>query len=186
MWTRLKQPALAGTQSICLQQQIDWAAGSSIIVASTSHWHGYSNPSETEEAIIENVTANGYCLDLKAPLKFYHMAESRQTAGPEDPASSEFRDRRIVPMHAEVALLTQNVKVQGDDDSVYPAEYGVQIHVHSHGHDSSTVLIENVEMWRAGQGYRLGRYVLLPAYYFMLTTFCLLLTAYCLLLTTYQ
>ena len=50
--------------------------------------------------------------------------------------------------------------MQGDDDSDYPAQYGVQIHVHSFGHESSTVRIENVEIWRCGQAYRLGRFPL--------------------------
>lgn len=59
-------------------------------------------------------------------------------------------------------MLCPQIVVQGDDDSVYPAEYGVQIHVHSHGHESSIVRIENIEMWRAGQQGRKGRY---PIYF---------------------
>ena len=101
---------------------------------------GYSTVSGTEEATIASVDAGGYCLDLTTPLQHDHLAEERSTVGPEAADSAEYRDHRVVQMRAEVALLTHNILVTGDDDSVYPAQYGVQIHVHSHGHESSTAM----------------------------------------------
>ena len=82
-WTKLAEPALANATSICLQHRVDWPVGSAIIISSTSFWEGYSSPSETEEATISNLTADGYCVSLEAPLMFEHLAETRRTAGPE-------------------------------------------------------------------------------------------------------
>lgn len=161
-WTRLREPALVGTERICLQQRVDWPVGSSIIVTSTSFWLGYSNPSETERVDIVSVLSDGYCLQLSKPLQYNHLAETRQTAGDEAVGTKEFRDRRIIDLRAEVGLLTHNIKIQGAEDSVYPNNYGVQIHVHSHGHESSIVRMENVEISRTGQEGRRGRF---PIYF---------------------
>lgn len=155
-WTRLQGNARVGDSTICLQRQVNWDAGSSIIITSTSYWAGYSNLDETEQAVIREVSRDGYCLLLGQPLQYDHLAETRQTAGPESAESKEFRDLRQVDIRAEVALLSRNVRIQGDDDSV--DQYGAQIHVHSYGHQSSTIRIENIEMWRAGQYGRSGRY----------------------------
>ena len=216
-----------GDARLCLQHMVDWEVGSAIIITSTSHWKGFTNPTETEEHVIAKVTNNGYCLVLESPVRYFHRGETHTSAGYESPDSKDFRDRRMVQLRAEVALLTHNIRcalaypppparrgeiesdcggvlqwllaqlpwltvacaptqlpwltvalplsyplppaggaassfsslrVQGDDDSVYPAEYGVQIHVHSWGHESSIVRIENIEMWRAGQQGRKNRF----------------------------
>ena len=161
-WTRLSQPALVGEQQICLQQYVDWPVGSELIITSTSFWEGYSTPSQTEQVRIAALSDDGYCINLNYPLNYTHLSEMRETAGPELNTSVEFRDRRRVELSAEVALLSHNIVVQGAADSLYPNNYGVQIHVHSYGHDSSIVRIENVEIWRAGQEARRGRF---PIYF---------------------
>ena len=159
-WTRLSQPALVGETRICVQQAVDWPIGSEIIVTSTSFWEGYSTPSQTERVRVAGLSTNGYCIELANALNYTHLYDVRQTAGPEANTSLEYRDRRYVELSAEVGLLTHNVVIQGADDSVYPNNYGVQIHVHSYGHDSSIVRMENVEIWRAGQEARRGRFPL--------------------------
>ena len=102
---------------------MDWDVGNSIIVASTSHWHGYSNPTETEQHVIADVTANGYCLILASPLRYDHRAETWRSAGPEDPNSKEYRDRRWIEMRAEVALLTHNVRCRPTSRSIWPPHW---------------------------------------------------------------
>ena len=60
------------------------------------------------------------------------------------------------PPYVRLVSLTPGASVCLSRPSA--AEYGVQIHIHSHGHESSIVRIENIEMWRAGQQGRKNRF----------------------------
>lgn len=62
-------------------------------------------------------------------------------------------------MRGEVGLLTRNIVIQGDANSVND-ENGAVISVLSDGDDSSIVRIEYVEFRQMGQAYKLGRYAL--------------------------
>jgi hypothetical protein len=61
-------------------------------------------------------------------------------------------------MRAEVGLLTRNVKFRGDEETSLANEYGANIFLHSHGDDSLTGRIENIELHQVGQGFKIGRY----------------------------
>jgi hypothetical protein len=71
---------------------------------------------------------------LVDPLEFKHFA-AIETFGGEP-----------IDMRAEVGLLTRNVKFRGDPGTSLMNEYGANIFLHSHGDDSLTGRIENIEM----------------------------------------
>ena len=139
-WTRLSATAANGTSALWLVEPVDWDIGSQIVVAPTS-W----TKEEAERVTVAAVLDGGYHVRLAVPLAFTHLGESRFVQG-------ESYDLR-----AEVGLLSRTVKVQGDDTSD-GSQYGATIMMHSEGHESLTARLENLEVHRAGQAFRLGRY----------------------------
>jgi hypothetical protein len=140
-WTRLAATVARGATSLSLQQPVDWAVGSKIIVTST-HW----DRTQVEEKIITALSDGGLTIELEDALEHLHLGETR------------YFDGQAVEMRAEVALLTRNLLVQGDEDSVEPIQYGATIMLHSEGDESLVGRIEGIEATRMGQAYRLGRY----------------------------
>jgi hypothetical protein len=140
-WTRLSATAAKGATSLSLQQSVDWAVGSKIIVTST-HW----DRTQVEERFVSAITDEGKTIRLTAALEHLHLGETRTFDGQD------------VELRAEVGLLTRNVLVQGDEMSVEPVQYGGTIMLHSAGDESLIGRIEGIEATRMGQAYRLGRY----------------------------
>ena len=108
-----------------------------------------------EVAHLADVTDGGFRLVLTAPLAHEHLGETRQL--PEGHA---------VSFRGNVALLSRNVIVQGDLRSELD-RHGAHIMLHSRGKpsivdrthgESLTARIENIEVRRAGQMGRIGRY----------------------------
>ena len=82
------------------------------MVASTDE-HDPLSEEQAEKRTITAVSEDGRTLSLNEPLAFGHAAETRMYAHDEG--------ERLVDLRAEVALLSRNVKIEGDDDSVKPA-----------------------------------------------------------------
>jgi hypothetical protein len=61
-------------------------------------------------------------------------------------------------MRAEVGLLTRTVVLKGDDEVSQADEYGANIFVHSEGDDSTIARLDNIEMTKVGQAFKVGRY----------------------------
>ena len=140
-WTRLAATAANGSSTLSLLEPVDWQVGADLVVAPTS-W----SKDEAEKVTVAGVRNGGYDIDLVAPLRFTHLGETRLVGG------------TAVELRAEVGLLTRNVRVQGDETSDAPNLYGATIMMHSVGHESLTARFSNIEVTRAGQAFRLGRY----------------------------
>ena len=143
-WTKLAATAPANANELWLAEPVDWANNSYVVVTSTT-WV----KEEAEKVLVVSIESDGYRLVLESPLAFAHLGETR------------LFDGRAVEMRAEVGLLTRNLKVQGSEaDSDEPAMYGAHIMLHAKGQESLVGRIENIEMTRVGQAFRLGRYPL--------------------------
>ena len=97
---------------------------------------------------------NTHCMQV-APLLYEHLGET-----------VSFGEGLSVAFRADVALLSRNVVVQGDEWSELD-RHGAHIMLHSRRHDSIadrskgeslTARIENIEVRYAGQMGRIGRY----------------------------
>jgi hypothetical protein len=86
---------------------------------------------------------------LQDPLQYTHEANT-----------FSYPQNSSITIAAEVALLTQSVKVQGDDTTSDWNQYGAQIMLHTAAGLPVVGRIENVELSRMGQGYGYGRYPL--------------------------
>ncbi|XP_021354873.1 fibrocystin-L-like isoform X2 [Mizuhopecten yessoensis] len=171
-WTELAQTADVGATVLTLQEAVnDWSVGDEIVIATTGHRHSQA---ETEVRTITGVSGNGLTLTLDSGLTYKHVGE-QETFG-----------NRVVSYRAEVGLLTRNVVVQGAmseqwNDAIEACpdgfdtgefatqtcfqgrfgeeigndQFGVQIIMHT---ANSMAQLEYVEVKKAGQAFRLGRY----------------------------
>lgn len=133
-WTQLDKHAEAGESELTLADSVQWQIGDTIVVAPSGF-----DPNEAEEVVITAIEGNS--VGISPPLQFDHWGELQTIAG------------RIVDQRAEVACLTRNIVIQGDESSE-TSEFG--------GHlmfgPNTSVKIEGVEFRRMGQKGHAARY----------------------------
>ena len=140
-WTFLDVSADAGSSTIVLIVVVDWAEGEKIVIAPTSF-----DRDEVEERTIVKVTiANGKStIELDKPLEFGHYAGNITI----DSVTTQIR--------GEVGLLSRNIVIKGDDNSVKD-QYGVHIMIRG---EEGLVFgrFSYIEVFHAGQAFQMGRY----------------------------
>lgn len=133
-WTRLAATALKGSAQLQMEVAPDWRAGDRIVLASTDF-----DPFQAEEAIVRSTS--GLNVTVEQPLKYSHWGTLQTIAGTQ-------LDER-----GEVALLSRNVRIQGDDASAATGFGGHIIIL-----EGATAHIEGAELYRMGQRATLARY----------------------------
>ena len=133
-WTKLSATAVKGASTITLEGNSGWRMGDKIAIASTDF-----DPTQAEETIITGVSGN--MVTLAKPLAFMHYGETQNFAG------------KTLDERAEVALLSRNITIQGDDASSLSGFGG---HIMNMG--TGSMHVENVELFRMGQKQKTGRY----------------------------
>ena len=113
-WTELAATAMPGNTSIQLLNPADWRSGEQIVIASTSTDHY-----ESERRTISSYDNTTGILTFDEPLLYKHLGVVETFGSGSD----------SIPMRAEVGLLTRNIVVTGDSDSV-PNKYGAHIMMH--------------------------------------------------------
>eukprot|EP00929_Paragymnodinium_shiwhaense_P097871 TRINITY_DN5945_c0_g1_i2.p1 TRINITY_DN5945_c0_g1~~TRINITY_DN5945_c0_g1_i2.p1 ORF type:complete len:5466 (+),score=1278.01 TRINITY_DN5945_c0_g1_i2:78-16475(+) len=153
VWTRLAETAEAGATTIKVQEDVDFAPGEVILLVATEtppkEMHGeglHGAPPvhfEDETVVVESLGADKRTITLRAPgLKYRHIATSYTRP-----------DGEYVDLSGEVALLTRNVKIQGDDGSDLYMWGG-----HSLVAFGGVYRVENAEWYRMGQTGEMSRY----------------------------
>ena len=140
-WTKLDATAPKGATSLTFAGSPGWRAGDRIAISSTDY-----ATDQAEEATITSVS--GSTVKLSRPLDYEHFG-ARQSY-----------DGRTVDERAEVALLSRNVKIEGEEHSSVDG-FGGQIMVMGGGQ----ARIEGAELTRMGQKNTLRRY---PLHFHML------------------
>jgi G8 domain/FG-GAP-like repeat len=147
-WTQLGASAAKGASTITLKENVGWRVGERIVIASTA-----MDPNEAEERTISSVS--GGVVTLSAPLSFSHYGQLQSYDG------------KTADQRAEVALLSRNIVIQGDDASMSAKFGGHTMIMGSNGavRESNPALrasakIRGVEFRKMGQFDRLGRYPL--------------------------
>lgn len=146
-WTQLDGSAAAGNTTITLAEETGWRVGDRIAVASSSF-----EMDDAEERTITSVSADGRTVTLDRPLENDHngVMETHDNGRIGD-------DRRSwdIDMRAEVALLSRNVTIQGDEDAAEDGYGG-----HTMVMMGAEMHIDGAELTRMGQTGELGRYPL--------------------------
>ncbi len=133
-WTKLNATAAKGATTITLDGNPGWRVGDKIAIASTDF-----DPAQAEENVITAVSGN--TVTLGKALAYMHYGDTQTIAG------------TTLDERAEVALLSRNIRVQGDDTSSTSSFGG---HIMNMG--SGAMRVENVELFRMGQKQKTGRY----------------------------
>ncbi|MEM9844972.1 MAG: G8 domain-containing protein, partial [Pseudomonadota bacterium] len=151
-WTELSQTADAGSNQLVLTEDTGWEVGDQIAIASTSDdW------TESEEFTVTAVSADGMTVTLDRPLQHTHRGET--VTYDNGQTGSDFVEWDV-EVRAEVALLSRNVTIQGDEDSVEDGFGG-----HTMIMEGAEQHISGAEFFRMGQEDILGRY---PIHWHML------------------
>ncbi|EFC38404.1 hypothetical protein NAEGRDRAFT_73885 [Naegleria gruberi] len=140
-WTLLKQSSKVGDNIIYLAQETLWDVGDEIVIASTDY-----DLYQAERRFITR-RISGTAFELHSPLVYGHYAETEYYTKA-DGTVVEFDQR------AEVALLTHNIKVQGDESSDNSLFGCHTIYMRT----AKYIRLNNAEFRRCGQAGTLGRY----------------------------
>ena len=137
-WTMLASTAETGQTRIELQENVDWEAGQSIVITSTSY-DGF------ESEVHEISSIMGRTITLTKPLNFTHLAVS--DSYPQNGPSYSIR--------AEVGLLTRNIVIENGNSSLADGEaFGCRVLVSSNLAYSGLAQLSGVEFKGCGQlGY---------------------------------
>lgn len=140
-WTKLNANANKGSTTLKLASAPNWRVGDEIVVSSTDY--------DFDQAEERKITAiSGDTVTLDQPLKYDHWG-TMQTF-----------DGRPVDERAEVALLSRNVTIEGEEATSGDG-FGGQVMVMG----GSTARVEGAELTRMGQKNILRRY---PIHFHML------------------
>ncbi|KAA0710214.1 Fibrocystin-L Polycystic kidney and hepatic disease 1-like protein 1 [Triplophysa tibetana] len=176
-WTRLSQTAQSGSSTLTLMDAVTWKAGNEIVIASTGNRHSQR---ENELRRIASVSDDGRTLNLTEPLTFTHLGLSVNL-----PDKTVFQARAEVGLLTRnIVIRGSNNQEWNDQIPACPAgfntgefavqtcfqgrfgeevgsdEFGGCIMFHAPKPNQNLAIgrIEYVEIFHAGQAFRLGRY----------------------------
>ncbi|KAM7317037.1 hypothetical protein ACRRTK_023339 [Alexandromys fortis] len=177
VWTRLAHTANAGEWTLVVQEAVTWKAGESIVIATTGHRHSQG---ENEKRTIASVSSDGMSITLTRPLNYTHLGITVTL-----PDGTVFEARAEVGLLTRNILIRGSENVEWNDkippcpDGFDTGEFATQtclqgkfgeeigsdqfggcimLHAPSPGANMVTGRIEYVEVFHAGQAFRLGRY----------------------------
>ncbi|CAH1264805.1 PKHD1L1 [Branchiostoma lanceolatum] len=174
-WTRLNETALRGDTNMTLQEPVNWAPGSTVVVTATGDWDAMD---QHEEVKVTEVSSDGSTLSFTPALRFTHTATGGELAG------------WTFGLSAMVFPITRNIVFRGhvekerreqhdvcvvEEDSQHAGntcfleryrqtlgkrEHGAQLVVHADNPSASqvNVHIQDVEFTNVGKGYSLGNH----------------------------
>ncbi len=144
-WTQINATASPGDTTLTLAEAPGWEIGDRIGLASTDF-----DATQSEEFTITDISPDGRTLTLDSPVQYMHYGEVDVRSNGKSGADARTWD---IDMRAEVALLTRNVTIQGDEDS-YTDGFGGHTMVMNGG----VMHVDGVAFESMGQEGRLGRY----------------------------
>ncbi len=159
IWTRIDAHAPAGSQTLTLEGEVDWAEGDELVIAPTDFY----GRGETELHTVAQVS--GREITLTAPLKtgrwgvLQYVTREGMSLEPDplfEPPAKPFPT--VLDQRAEVGHVTRRILIQGADDAAWrDAGMGAHLMVMGVG---AVAAVDGVALRRAGQAGKLGRYPL--------------------------
>merc|ERR1719513_186338 len=137
-WTKLAATAAAGDTTLELSEEVTWAAGSEIVISTSSY-----ELHETEKRTIASVS--GTTVTLTEVLEFEHVS-----------TEASISDGTKFQIRSEVGLLTRNVRIVGNDyNEIADEQFGGRVLVGAFEQDDVEYVgfarFSNVEFAVAGQ-----------------------------------
>ncbi|XP_019729703.1 PKHD1 like 1, tandem duplicate 1 [Hippocampus comes] len=177
VWTHLAQTVDVNSSTLTLMKAVTWEAGDEIVIASTGHRHSQR---ENEVKIIASVSADGKTVTLTEPLKYSHLGVSVTL-----PDGTVFEARAEVGLLTRNVVVrgSQNIdwqeKIEACADGFNTGEFstqtcfqgkfgeeagsdefgvGIMFHAPRPSKGLAVGRLTYVEIYHAGQAFRLGRY----------------------------
>ncbi|XP_054620387.1 fibrocystin-L-like isoform X2 [Dunckerocampus dactyliophorus] len=177
IWTHLAQTAESGSFTLTLMKSVMWAVGDEIVIASTGH---RLSQRENEVRIIASVSADGMTITLTKALEYSHLAVAVTL-----PDGTPFEARAEVGLLTRNVMVrgSRHVewqeKVEACPDGFNPGEFATQtcfqgrfgeetgsdefgacimVHPPVPNENLAMARLSYVEIFHAGQAFRLGRY----------------------------
>uniref|UniRef100_A0A8C4N325 Polycystic kidney and hepatic disease 1 (autosomal recessive)-like 1 n=1 Tax=Eptatretus burgeri TaxID=7764 RepID=A0A8C4N325_EPTBU len=176
-WTRLARTARAGSRKLHLELPVTWHAGDEVVIASTGDRHSQK---ENEQKTIASVSSDGRTLTLRKPLMYEHVSEEEKLPNGrlfEARAEVGLLTRNVVVRGSDNDAWSKIVKpcpegfntgefatqtcFQGRfGEEMGSDQFGGCIMFHAPKPSLGLAIgrIEHVEIYHAGQAFRLGRY----------------------------
>ncbi len=142
-WTKLNSTANIGSRIIVLTEPVDWKAGESIVITTTS-----TQANRSEEVVIASKSSDNRTLTLTTALNYTHICVQETGA-------------LVYSICAAVGLLTRNIRVIGHEYAAQNDElYGFRIIVSDYSapnvdgvlnYYKGYIRVNDVEFVRAGQ-----------------------------------
>uniref|UniRef100_A0A3P8VF56 PKHD1 like 1, tandem duplicate 2 n=1 Tax=Cynoglossus semilaevis TaxID=244447 RepID=A0A3P8VF56_CYNSE len=174
-WTHLAQTAATGSSSIHLMKEVTWKPGDQIVIAST----GDHSQRENEVRTITSVSSDGKVLTLDTLLNYTHLGVSVTL-----PDGTVFEGRAEVGLLTRNIVVRGSQHVEWNDkieacpdgfntefatqtcfqgrfgEEVGSDQFGACIMMHAPRPNENLAIgrLEYVEVFHAGQAFRLGRY----------------------------
>ncbi|KAI5091821.1 fibrocystin-L precursor, partial [Silurus meridionalis] len=176
-WTRLAQTANNGSNTLVLMDSVTWKVGDEIVIASTGARHSQQ---QNEVMTIASVSPDGQTLTLTSPLSYTHLGITVTL-----PDGTMFEARAEVGVLTRNIVVRGSIntewndKIQACPDGFNTGEFATQtcfqgrfgeetgsdqfggcimFHAPRPGENLAIGRIEYVEIFNAGQAFRLGRY----------------------------
>ncbi|GEM82131.1 hypothetical protein MHY01S_02970 [Meiothermus hypogaeus NBRC 106114] len=167
-WTKIAEHAAQGATTLRLEDSVNWAAGSQVVLAPTDFFphNNLNNPDPRAVAteLLEVGSQTGNSLTLKTGLqkprwgKLQYVGASGMTLTPTSAITNLVLDER-----AAIGNLSRNIVIQAADDTLW-REQGFGAHIMAMA--GSVLKLDGVELRRVGQLFRQGRY---PIHWHMLS-----------------
>ncbi|KAM6958720.1 PKHD1 like 1, tandem duplicate 1 [Aplochiton taeniatus] len=176
-WTHLAQTASSGSVSLTLMMNVTWKTGDQIVIASTGDRHSQR---ENEQRTIASVSSDGRTLTLTEPLQYTHLGVSVTLPDGtvfEGRAEVGLLTRNIVVRGSDQLEWNDNIKACPEGfntgefatQTCFQGRFGEEIgsdqfggcimfHAPRPNENLARGRLEYVEIFHAGQAFRLGRY----------------------------
>nr|XP_061786823.1 fibrocystin-L-like [Nerophis lumbriciformis] len=177
VWTHLAETAESNTSMLTLMKAVTWAVGDEIVIASTGHRHSQR---ENEVRTIASVSADGVTLTLTQALEYSHLSvavtlpdgtlfEARAEVGlltrnvvVRGSQHEEWQDKiEACPDGFNTGEFTTQTCFQGRfGEEVGSDQFGACIMLHAPRPSENLAVgrLSYLELFHAGQAFRLGRY----------------------------
>ncbi len=152
-WTKLRETVNAGGSTIKVKDAVDWEVGDEIIIAPSgapSSATDVSFANKYDKRTINSITNGNKDLTLNAGVTYRHTGVTKSYSGNGQTWTADIR--------AEVGLLTRNIKIQGDANTVNSSHAMYKKGAHMMIMGNAEAFINGIELYRVGQSAELGRY----------------------------
>ena len=174
VWTKINNHITSGSSAIELTQSVNWPANDEIVLSPTDYYLAGNGSSVAQKLNINSL--NGANLTVNEPINAFRwgllqyattngmsLIEENILASPIADNDTAFTPK-ILDERAYVGNLTRNIVIQSIEDNLWTSNgFGAHVMIMS---SNSSAHINSVEIRRAGQRGRLGRY---PIHWHMLS-----------------